>query len=124
VSKELIFLVEESLEGGYEARALGYSIFTEGETIEDVRTAVRNAVACILIMLFYTHLQINLPQTKNLPLPTSKGHVSGSLSRILINEQKKFMGLINRHVFLPLQYNPLYSDSLLYSLNVKKGNPL
>ena len=44
--KELIFLVEESLDGGYEARALGYSIFTEGETIEEVRKAVRNAVAC------------------------------------------------------------------------------
>ncbi len=46
MTKELIFLVEESLEGGYEARALGYSIFTEGETIEEVRKAVRNAVAC------------------------------------------------------------------------------
>lgn len=46
MTKELIFLVEESLEGGYEAQALGYSIFTEGETIEDIRKAVRNAVAC------------------------------------------------------------------------------
>ncbi len=46
MTKELIFLVEESLDGGYEARALGYSIFTEGETIEEVRKAVRNAVAC------------------------------------------------------------------------------
>jgi hypothetical protein len=32
MEKEIIFLVEESLEGGYEARALGYSIYTEGET--------------------------------------------------------------------------------------------
>ncbi len=31
---------------GYEARALGYSIFTEGETIEDIRRAVRDAVVC------------------------------------------------------------------------------
>jgi len=33
VDKETIFLVEESAEGGYEARALGYSIYTEGETL-------------------------------------------------------------------------------------------
>ncbi len=46
MAKELIFLVEESLDTGYEARALGYSIFTEGETIEDIREAVRNAVVC------------------------------------------------------------------------------
>ncbi len=46
MTKELIFLVEESLEGGYEAKALGYSIFTEGDTIDEIRKAVRDAVAC------------------------------------------------------------------------------
>ena len=44
--KEIIFLVEESLEGGYEARALGYAIFTQAETIEDLREKVRDAVQC------------------------------------------------------------------------------
>ena len=34
---ELIFLVEEAAEGGYSARALGHSIFTQGETIEEIR---------------------------------------------------------------------------------------
>ena len=29
---EIIFIVEESLEGGYEARSLNYSIFTEADT--------------------------------------------------------------------------------------------
>jgi hypothetical protein len=29
---EIIFLVEEAPEGGYTARALGYSIFTEADT--------------------------------------------------------------------------------------------
>jgi len=29
MAKEIIFLVEESLEGRYEARALDYSIYTE-----------------------------------------------------------------------------------------------
>jgi hypothetical protein len=41
---ELIFLVEESLDGGYEARALGQSIFTEAETLAELRRMVQDAV--------------------------------------------------------------------------------
>jgi hypothetical protein len=44
--QEIIFVVEESPEGGYEARALGYSIFTEGESLEELRKMVRDAVTC------------------------------------------------------------------------------
>jgi len=44
--KELIFLVQDSPGGGYEARAVGESIFTEGETIEEIKTNVRDAVCC------------------------------------------------------------------------------
>ncbi len=44
--QEIIFVVEESPEGGYEARALGYSIFTEAETLPELRQMVRDAVAC------------------------------------------------------------------------------
>lgn len=43
---ELIFLVEESLEGGYEARALGASIFTEADSLKDLKIAVKDAVKC------------------------------------------------------------------------------
>lgn len=43
---EIIFLVEESVEGGYEARALGYSIFSEAETMEELKYALRDAVRC------------------------------------------------------------------------------
>jgi hypothetical protein len=43
---ELVFLVEESPEGGYTARALGHSIFTQAETKEDLEAAVRDAVRC------------------------------------------------------------------------------
>ncbi len=43
---EVIFAVEESPEGGFEARALGYSIFTQGETMEELRQMVRDAVRC------------------------------------------------------------------------------
>ena len=32
---EIIFTVEESPEGGYEARSLGYSIFTQADRLED-----------------------------------------------------------------------------------------
>ena len=44
--KELIFLVQDSPDGGYEARALGASIFTVGESLEEVKTSVRDAVLC------------------------------------------------------------------------------
>ena len=44
--EEVIFLVEESPEGGYEARALGHSIFAEGENLGQLREMVRDAVAC------------------------------------------------------------------------------
>jgi hypothetical protein len=46
VDKEIIFLVEESAEGGYEARALGYSIYTEGETLGQLKEAIIDAVKC------------------------------------------------------------------------------
>ena len=43
---ELIFLVEEAPEGGFTARALAESIFTEADSIEELRTAVQDAVGC------------------------------------------------------------------------------
>ena len=46
MDQEVIFLVEESPEGGFEARALGHSIFTEAETLEDLKRMVQDAVSC------------------------------------------------------------------------------
>jgi hypothetical protein len=46
MEKEIIFLVEEAPEGGYEARALGYSIFTEADTFEELKGMVQDAVHC------------------------------------------------------------------------------
>lgn len=43
---EIIFLVEESVEGGYIARALGFSIFTEADSWEELRIAIQEAVNC------------------------------------------------------------------------------
>jgi hypothetical protein len=44
--EEIIFLVEESPEGGYTAKGLGVSIFTEGETIEDLQKNIKDAILC------------------------------------------------------------------------------
>jgi hypothetical protein len=44
--REIIFVVSESAEGGYEARALGHSIYTEADSAEELRVMVRDAVAC------------------------------------------------------------------------------
>ena len=43
---ELIFLVEEDPEGGWSARALGASIFTEADTVAELHAQVRDAVLC------------------------------------------------------------------------------
>lgn len=43
---EIIFIVEESLDGGYEAHALGNSIFTEADNLDDLKRNIKEAVAC------------------------------------------------------------------------------
>jgi hypothetical protein len=43
---EIIFVVEEAPEGGFSARALGESIFTQGATMDELRERVRDAVRC------------------------------------------------------------------------------
>lgn len=45
-SAEIIFEVTESDEGGFEARALGHSIFTQGEDWNDLKEMARDAVRC------------------------------------------------------------------------------
>ena len=43
---EIIFLVEEAPEGGYTAKALGEAIFTEAETLDELRDMIVDAVKC------------------------------------------------------------------------------
>ena len=43
---EIIFLVEEADEGGFTARAVSDSIFTEADTLDDLRQNIREAVEC------------------------------------------------------------------------------
>lgn len=47
---EIIFSVQESPEGGYEARALGHSIFTQADTLEELKRNVRKRSSVILVM--------------------------------------------------------------------------
>lgn len=44
--EEIIFLVEEDPEGGYNARALGHSIFTEGDTLDELKANIKDALKC------------------------------------------------------------------------------
>ena len=44
---EIIFEVrEDKVDGGYTAMALGYGIHTQGESLEELRAMVRDAVHC------------------------------------------------------------------------------
>ena len=44
--EEILFLVEEDPEGGYTARAMGVAIFTQGETIEELKKNIKDAIRC------------------------------------------------------------------------------
>lgn len=63
---EILFLVEQAPEGGYTARALGESIFTEADDLDGLHTKVRDAVRCHfdegkaprLIRLHFTHEEV------------------------------------------------------------------
>ncbi len=41
---EIVFEVAEAREGGYTARAVGHSIFTEADTFDELREMAREAV--------------------------------------------------------------------------------
>jgi predicted RNase H-like HicB family nuclease len=43
---EIIFIVEEDIEGGYTARAFDYPIFTEADTIEELKEKIKDAIRC------------------------------------------------------------------------------
>ena len=44
--KEIIFNVTESLDGGYEAQAVGYSIYTQCDEYSELSATLRDAVKC------------------------------------------------------------------------------
>lgn len=46
MNNEIIFLVQSSPEGGYEAQALSHSIYTEADTLDELREMIKDAVHC------------------------------------------------------------------------------
>jgi predicted RNase H-like HicB family nuclease len=46
MEREIIFLIEEDSEGGYTARALDHAIFTQADSLDELRTGVQDAVRC------------------------------------------------------------------------------
>lgn len=47
MGKEIIFIVKkDKAEGGFTAQAIGYSIFTEAETVKKLNTMIQDAVRC------------------------------------------------------------------------------
>ncbi len=63
---EIVFLIEDAPEGGYTARALGYSIYTEAGSWEELKQAIQDALACHfdeqqkpgIIRLHYLHEEV------------------------------------------------------------------
>jgi hypothetical protein len=63
---EILFLVEQAPEGGYTARALGESIYTEADDLDSLHNQLRDAVRCHfeegeaprLIRLHFTHEEV------------------------------------------------------------------
>lgn len=43
---EILFLVQQASEGGYTARALGESVFTEADTLPELRKRIQDVVHC------------------------------------------------------------------------------
>jgi predicted RNase H-like HicB family nuclease len=43
---EILFLVEEDVDGGYIATAVGEGIVTQGQNLDDLRQNIRDAVVC------------------------------------------------------------------------------
>ena len=43
---EIVFEVTEAIEGGYDAKAVGYSIFTQGDDWADLEYMAQDAVLC------------------------------------------------------------------------------
>ena len=46
MADEIIFTVTESYDGGYEAKAVGHSIYTQCDDYNELSTVLRDAVKC------------------------------------------------------------------------------
>lgn len=46
MNTEIIFIIQDSLDGGFEAKAVGHSIYTEAETMEELKNNIIEATDC------------------------------------------------------------------------------
>jgi predicted RNase H-like HicB family nuclease len=46
MNKEIIFSIEEDIEGGFVAQAISNNIFAQGETMSELRANIKDAVLC------------------------------------------------------------------------------
>lgn len=46
MNNELIFLVEEDSESGFVAKALGESIFTQADTVAELKIMIKDSILC------------------------------------------------------------------------------
>ena len=46
MTDEVVFLVEEAEEGGFLAKAVGHAIFTDADTLDELRANISEAVEC------------------------------------------------------------------------------
>jgi predicted RNase H-like HicB family nuclease len=45
-TKEIVFIVEEDPDGGYNASALGHNIFTQADTLPQLKLMIKDALLC------------------------------------------------------------------------------
>ena len=45
-TKEIVFIVEEDPDGGYNANTLGHNIFTQADSIPELKTMIKDALLC------------------------------------------------------------------------------
>ncbi len=60
---EILFLIEEDIDGSYTARAIGEPIFTQAEDLDTLKEMLRDAVRC------------HFPNTQTHPVVIHKYHV-------------------------------------------------
>ncbi len=60
-TQEIIFELEDSPEGGYEAHALGFSIYTEADNLDELKAMIKDAVECHFFQERVPDFKIQMP---------------------------------------------------------------
>ena len=45
-TKEIVFIIEQDPDGGYNASASGHNIFTQGDTVSELKEMIADALLC------------------------------------------------------------------------------